>query len=70
MNTTLHDGIILSTLSINSRGFALGFPKDLVPMELVFFDYKPMIIPYLTDVGLSSSNTNNIVCLMTLTEFT
>ena len=27
MNTTLHNGIILSTLSITSHGFALGFPK-------------------------------------------
>ena len=25
--TTLHNGMILSTLSIKSRGFALGFPK-------------------------------------------
>ena len=25
--TTLHNGIILSTLSISSHGFALGFPK-------------------------------------------
>ena len=26
-NTTLHNGMILSTLSISSHGFALGFPK-------------------------------------------
>ena len=26
--------IILSTLSITSHGFALGFPKGLVPMEM------------------------------------
>ena len=24
---TLHDGMLLSTLSISSHGFALGFPK-------------------------------------------
>ena len=27
MNTTLHNGMILSTLSISSHGFALGFSK-------------------------------------------
>ena len=27
MNTTFHNGMILSTLSISSHRFALGFPK-------------------------------------------
>ena len=43
--TRLSNGMILSTLSISSHGFALGFPKGLMPMELVFLTYKPMIIP-------------------------
>ena len=43
--TTLHNGMISSTLNISSHGFALGFPKGLVPMKIVFFDYKPRIIP-------------------------
>ena len=40
---TLHDGMILSTLSISSHGFALDFPKGLIPTEIVFFTYKSMI---------------------------
>ena len=44
--TTLHNGMIFSTLSISSRSFALGFPKGLITMEIVFFAYKLTIIPY------------------------
>ena len=29
---TLHNGMILSILSISSHGFALDFSKDLIPM--------------------------------------
>ena len=32
--TTLYNGMILFTLSISSRDFALDFPKGLVPMEM------------------------------------
>ena len=35
---TLHNGMILPTLSISSHDFVLGFPKDF--MERVFLDYK------------------------------
>ena len=38
----LHNSMTLSTLSISSRDFVLGFAKRL---EIVFIDYKPMIIP-------------------------
>ena len=44
INTTLHNGMILSTLSISSHDFALCFSKDIAPMKIVFLDYKPMII--------------------------
>ena len=44
LNRAKH-GMILSILSISSHGFALDFPKDLVPIEGVFFVYKLMIIP-------------------------
>ena len=43
MITTLHDGMILSTLSISS--------KSLVPMEIVFLNYKPIIIPWIRGCG-------------------
>ena len=33
--TDLHNGTILSTLSINSYGFALDFPKRLVPWRCI-----------------------------------
>ena len=42
--TTLHNGMILSTLSIGSHGFALDFPKRPHTNEDVFLTYKPMII--------------------------
>ena len=40
--TTLHNGMLLSTLSISSRDFALGFSKR--PDEVVFLTSKPIII--------------------------
>ena len=45
---TLHDGMVLSTLSISSRGFGLGFPKRLHTSEDVFLIYKPMINPLIS----------------------
>ena len=33
---TLRNGITLSTLSISSHGFVLGFPKGLITMEIYF----------------------------------
>ena len=32
--TALHNGMILSALSISSHGFAFGFPKGLIPMDI------------------------------------
>ena len=55
-NTTLYNGMILSTFSISSHMALLwaspkSFPKGLVPIERVFFDYKSIIIPYLSQGG-------------------
>ena len=41
--TTLQNGMILSTLSISSHGFAWASPKGLIPMEIVFLTYKLII---------------------------
>ena len=41
--TTLHSGMILSTLSINSHCFTFGFTKRPRTNEDVLFNYKPMI---------------------------
>ena len=41
--TNLHNGMILSTLSISSHGFVLRFSKRSHPLEIVFITYKPMI---------------------------
>ena len=41
--TNLHNGMILSTLSINSSSFTFCFPKDLVPMEIEVFTCKLVI---------------------------
>ena len=43
--TTLYNGMILSTLSMSSLGFAFGFPKRPHTNGDVFLIYKPMIIP-------------------------
>ena len=43
--TTLHNGMILSSLSISSHGFALGFPKSPHTNGDVFLIYKHMIVP-------------------------
>ena len=50
----------MSTLSINSHGFALSFLKSLIPMERVLFVYKPMIIPLINRCGTFIINTINI----------
>ena len=45
--TNFHNCTILSTLSINSRGFALGFPRRPLPMEIAFLffpDSLPTIL--------------------------
>ena len=44
-NHDLHNGMILSTLSINSRGFAFGFPKRPHTNEDVSLTCKITIIP-------------------------
>ena len=55
--TDLHNGMILSTLSISSHGFALGFPKGFIPIEIVFLTYKPRM--ELTNVGLTPNNSQH-----------
>ena len=54
--TTLHNSMILSTLSISSRGFAFVSPKGLVPMETVFLTYIPMIFLLIIQCGTTSFN--------------
>ena len=51
--TTLHNGMILSTMSTSFVALLLVFPKGLVPMEI--YSLKPMIIP-LANVGLPPNN--------------
>ena len=54
--TTLYNGMILSTLSISSHGFALGFPKRPYTNDDVFLTYKSMIILKFVNVGLPPNN--------------
>ena len=49
--TTLHNGMILSTLSISSHDFAFVSPKGLIPNGEVFLTYKPMIISLIRRCG-------------------
>ena len=42
--TTLHNGMILFTLSISSHGFVLGFLKRPHTDGDVFLTHKPMLI--------------------------
>jgi len=53
MDTTyLHIGMILSTLSLNPHGFALGlYPKGLIPMKIFVHPYIPMILPIYSQCG-------------------
>ena len=47
-NHDIHNGMILSTLSISSHGFAFGFPKRPRTNGNVFFTYKLMINPLIS----------------------
>ena len=58
--TTLHNGMILSTLSINSHGFAFGFPKGPHTYRDVFLTYKLMIIPLISQCGNPSQQSSII----------
>jgi hypothetical protein len=50
--TYLHIDMILSTLSLNPHGFALGlYPKCLIPMEIFVHPYIPMILPISSQCG-------------------
>ena len=55
--TTLHNSMILSTLSISSHGFAFGFPKALIPMEMYSLLINSWWFPKLANVGLLSNNS-------------
>ena len=55
---TLHNGMILSTLSISSHVFALGFPKRPHTNGDVFLTYKPMIIPLISQCGTPSQQSS------------
>ena len=46
--TNLHDGMILSTLSVSSHGFVFGFPKRSRTNRDVFLPYKSMINPLIS----------------------
>ena len=52
--TTLYNSMILFTLSISSHGFAFCFPKGLIPMEIVFLTYKPIIFLLISQCGTTS----------------
>ena len=54
--TTLHNGMILSTLSMNSHDFALGFPKGPHTSGDVFLTYKSMIILLISQCGTQQSS--------------
>ena len=53
---TLHDGMILSTLSLSSHDFVLGFPKGLKPMEMYSLLINPGSFPKLVNVKLPPNN--------------
>ena len=55
---TLHNGMILSTLSIGSHGFAFGFPERPRTNGDVSLAYKPMINPLITNVRLLSQQSS------------
>ena len=59
--TTLHNGMILSTLSISSHGFALGFSKRPHINGDVFLTYKLMIIPLISECGTPSQQSSTIL---------
>ena len=40
----LHNGMVLSTPTISSHGFALGFPKNPHTNGDIFLTYKPIIL--------------------------
>jgi len=46
-----HNGMILSTFSISSRGFPFGFPKIPHTNGDVLFTYKSMINPFISRCG-------------------
>ena len=37
----LHNGMILSSFTISSHGFAMCFPGDFIRIEIIFLDHKP-----------------------------
>ena len=61
--TTLHNGMIMSTLSISSRGFAFGFSKRPHTNGDVFPTYKLMIIPLISQCGTPSQQSSTILPL-------
>ena len=50
----LHNGMILSTLSISSHGFTFDFPKRPRTSGNVFLTYKSMITPLISQCGCNS----------------
>ena len=59
--TTLHNGMILSTLSISSRGFTFGFPKRPHTSGDVFLTYKLMIILLISKCGPPTLQSSTIL---------
>ena len=58
---TLHNGMILSTFSISSRGFALCFPKSHHNNGDVFLTYKCMIIPQISQCKTHFQQSSTIL---------
>ena len=59
--TALHNGMILSTLSISSHIFTFGYPKMPHSNEDVFYTYKPMIIPLISRCGTPYQQSSTIL---------
>ena len=64
---TLHNGMILSTLSISSHGFTFDFLKMPRTNGDVSLTYKPMTISLISQGGTasqqSSIQTSNVACI-------
>ena len=58
--TDIHNGMILSILSISSRDFAFGFLKRPRTNRDVFLTYKPMIIPLISQCGTPSQQSSTL----------
>ena len=66
--TNLYNSMILSILSTSFHGFAFGFFKWPIPMEIMFLTSKPMIYPLIS--RCETTILNNLQQSVLLTKYT